>query len=140
MIKLDLKSCSDGSYGKASFNGKTVKEVLEEIKEYSQQEWANYLGDDFGRLNGNKGFWSINVDNKIYKSSWPSDLRNKNLYHNENDNDEVSYIEVNGDYYCWYNFNIYTKKFVRKEKKLMQELDEYGGLYGSKKRNKESNL
>lgn len=109
MIKLDVvghnEMCGGYGYsGYASFDGKTVKEVLEEIKEFVKDKEAHYLGDGFGNPESkNCDCWRIRIGDKIYLSNWCGDKSN---YHHEYDKRRVQKIRVDGGWYCYYNFDI----------------------------------
>ncbi len=118
MIELNVKGhnemCGGYAYsGHATFEGRTVKDVLQEIREFSKNEQAQYLGDGFGNPNieqtGN--CWKIRVNNKTYLSGWLND--NIIEYRHEDDEKEVEMITVNGGWYCFYDFDIYTKDFKK---------------------------
>lgn len=117
MITLNIEGHNDmcGGYsysGTASFEGKTVKEVLDEIREYAKDKDAHYLGDGFGNpKSNNSDAWRIEIDGVIYWNSWvPSNWETYKKYTNELDNLYVDKIIVNGGWYCFYNFEIITKK------------------------------
>lgn len=105
MIKLNIKNRT------ASFDGKTVKEVLNEIREFSKDKNAEYLGDGFGNPNLKCGDnWGIYIDDVTYWGSW---LTPNNLPHQKYsltfDDKKVDKIEIDGGWYCFYDFRIYTK-------------------------------
>lgn len=60
--------CGGYNYsGNVSFEGKTVKEVLDEIREYAKDQDAHYLGDGFGNPNSKWiDCWFIMIDNIVY--------------------------------------------------------------------------
>ncbi len=72
MIKLNVQGHNDmcGGYsysGQVSFDGKTVKEVLDEIREYAKDKDAHYLGDGFGNPESKScDAWRIRIDDIIY--------------------------------------------------------------------------
>lgn len=118
MISFDnLKSSNDmcggmSYHGYAEFEGKTVKDVLEEIKEHlkgggcyldagKEGKWGK-LGISFGAA------WSIKINGKLYLYTWLGD--NKMIYDHSLDDAEVTYLEVDGGWYCDYNYNIHTDK------------------------------
>lgn len=114
MITLNV-SCHNemcGGYeysGTASFEGKTVKEVLEEIREY-YADHACEAYDEQGRLWGKKGknvgdAWGITINGIQYLGTW---LGWKNKYNHQFDDLPVKRIRVNGGWYCSYDFNIET--------------------------------
>ena len=76
MIKLNTTGHNDicGGYaysGTASFDGETVREVLEEIKEYTKDKEAAYLGEGFGNpYSKGCNCWAISINGKIYLSEW----------------------------------------------------------------------
>lgn len=115
MIKLNVQGHNDmcGGYsysGRVSFDGKTVKEVLDEIREYAKDKDAHYLGDGFGNPNSKYcDAWCISIDNTIYWNSWISQSWNKyGVYDHSLDNLIVKDIRVNGGWYCFYDFEIIT--------------------------------
>lgn len=116
MIKLNVKGhsemCSGYSYsGTASFEGKTVKEVLDEIREFAKDKNARYLGDGFGNPKSNNyDAWKIEIDRVIYWNCWiPQNWWNYGTYSKELDNLEVKEVRVNGGWYCFYDFEIITR-------------------------------
>lgn len=115
MIELNVKGhsemCAGYSYsGTASFEGKTVKEVLDEIREFAKDKNAHYLGDGFGNPNSNNcDAWRIKIDGITYWNSWIVQKWDKlDVYTNDMDNLEVKEIRVNGGWYCFFNFSIIT--------------------------------
>jgi len=112
MIKLEVQGHNDicGGYsydGYASFEGKTVKEVLEEIKEYAKDRSAEYIGEGFGNKNSpGCDCWGIKINDIPYVGGW---VGWENGYNHEFDNETVDKIKVYGGWYCFYNFLIYTK-------------------------------
>ena len=112
MIKIiNLQFCHDTYTGNCLFEGKSVKEVLQEIKEYTNntenREFAK-IGE-FGNSKEPCGnHWEIIINDKEYitsrgKSWW------RKQYQGENDNCEVESITINGGWYCAYDFYIKTK-------------------------------
>lgn len=117
MINLNVEGHSDmcGGYsysGLASFEGKTVKEVLDEIREFAKDKGAHYLGDGFGNPNSNScDAWCISIDGITYWNNWVEQSWIKyDTYDGSLDNLLVEKISVHGGWYCFYNFDIYTKK------------------------------
>lgn len=118
MIKLVTKGHNDmcGGYaysGTASFDGETVREVLEEIKEYAKDKEAAYLGEGFGNPNS-KGCncWAIRINGNTYLSEWAESNWRKATAINDIQKYldlKVKKIEVDGGWYCFYDFNIITK-------------------------------
>lgn len=91
--------------GTALFDGKTVAEVLEEIKEYAKDKGDN-IGEGFGGLDKNSGHaWAIYINDCLYVSGWIGDKPN---YHHQYDNELVKEISVRGGWYCFYDFHIRT--------------------------------
>lgn len=118
MIKLiDMvghnEMCGGYSYsGHAKFDGRTVKEVLEEIKEYSHSPNVMNIGDGFGDPE-NKAWpcWGIRIDGIPYVGGW---CGWKNKYHHELDDEVVRDVRVSGGWYCFYDFDIVTEKSILK--------------------------
>ena len=100
--------CGGYSYsGYATFSGRTVKEVLEEIKEYAKES-GGYLGEGFGNPKREFGAaWGIRINDKRYLGNWAGW---KNEYNHEYDNWVVTKIRVNGGWYCFYDFDIECEK------------------------------
>lgn len=116
MIELVVKGhdaiCGGYAYsGFASFEGKTVKDVLDEIREFSKDKQARYLGDGFGNPNSNgTDAWQIKINGTIYWTSWiVQKWDNIGTYTKDMDTLEVKEIRVDGGWYCFYDFNIITK-------------------------------
>ena len=111
MIKLEnLKRvdtlCAGATYvGKASFEGKTVREVLEEIKEYSKDKDGGDLGYGFGNPNEHWG-WEIEINDHILLSNW---IGHKPEFTYKYDDLKVISVEVDGGWYSYYNFHITTE-------------------------------
>lgn len=117
-MELRVKGHNDmcGGYGysgHAIFSGQTVKDVLEEIKDYVKDKDAHYLGEGFGNPNSkNCDCWSISIDGDIYLSNW---IESKwKTYYDKNQNTKkdklVKDVKVDGGWYCYYNFNIITEE------------------------------
>lgn len=115
MIRLVTKGHNDmcGGYGYsgfALFEGHTIREALEEIKEFSQDGGA-YLGEGFGNPKyGNGHAWKITINGMQYLSSWSSPnwggyIDNINYYLDK----KVKGIKVSGGWYCFYDFDIITE-------------------------------
>jgi len=116
MIRLNVKGNNDmcGGYsysGQVSFDGKTVKEVLDEIREYAKDKDAKYLGDDFGNPNSNGcDAWCIKIDDIVYWNGWaPQSWVKYGVYDHSLDNLIVKNVKVHGGWYCFYDFEITTK-------------------------------
>jgi len=111
MIRLMVKGhhtmCAGYNYnGYASYDGRTVKEVLEEIKEYSKDK-GNYIGDGFGNPKSHHGnAWGIRINDIPYVGNW---CGWENKYNHQYDNWIVTKVRVNGGWYCFYDFNIECK-------------------------------
>lgn len=115
MIRIDnLKGhnemCGGYAYGGyASFDGKTVKEVLEEIREfYSTNACETY--DEQGRLWGKKGkdfagAWGIKINDIPYLGTW---IGWENEYNHQFDDLCVKSVFADGGWFCSYNFYIET--------------------------------
>ena len=122
MIKLENLQghndmCGGYSYsGKASFEGKTVAEVLSEIKEFAKNRDAKYIGDGFG--NPEQDFcncWGIRINDIPYVGGW---IGWKNEYHGEYDEERVTEVRISGGWYCFYDFYILceeTEKSTRRK-------------------------
>ena len=117
MIELHVEGhssmCSGYEYsGFASFEGKTVKEVLDEIREFTKDKNAHYLGDGFGNPDSDScDAWCIRIDGVTYWNSWlKRSWETYGTYDNSLDDLHVDRIEVCGGWYCFYNFEIYTRK------------------------------
>ena len=109
MITLNV----NGHTGIAEFEGITLKEVLEEIRQFSQGKGCASLGDGFG--SGGYEAWRITINGVTYWSAWQGDKCQK--YDNGLDNEVVSKVKVCGGWYCFWDFNITTLKSILKEKK-----------------------
>ena len=118
MIKFgDLTSygdmCCGMSYsGKCTFEGKNVREVLEEIKEYT----TNPKNTKFKKINGFGNSdeecgcaWAIHINGCTYLSTWNGGDWWRKQYQGEYDDCEVETVSVNGGWYCAYNFHIKVK-------------------------------
>lgn len=111
MIKLNVQGhgemCGGYAYsGYATFDGITVKDVLEEIKEFAKDD-GNDIGEGFGKPGKTIGdFWGIRINNIPYVGGW---IGWQNKYNHEYDNCKVSKVLVNGGWYCFYDFNIITE-------------------------------
>ena len=120
MIKLNVtghnEMCGGYSYsGKASFEGKTVKDVLEEIREYAKNS-GNDIGDGFGKLGRNFGScWGIRINGVRYVGDW---CGWKNEYNHEYDDENVVEVRVNGGWYCFYDFDIISEKTAKSKAKI----------------------
>ena len=111
MIRLFTKGhnecCGGYAYsGYATFDGKTVREVLQEIKEYAKNT-GNDIGEGFGKPNKEMGAcWGIRINGIPYVGGWAGW---ENKYKHEFDDHEVAEVRVNGGWYCFYDFDILTK-------------------------------
>ena len=117
MIRLNVVGhddiCGGYSYsGPVSFDGKTVKEVLDEIREFAKDKDAQYLGDGFGNSSSDScDAWCIKIDEITYWNSWVEQSWNKyGTYDSSLDNLLVDKVVVHGGWYCFYDFEIFTKK------------------------------
>ena len=113
MIKIiNLKMCHDTYIGECQFDGKNVKEVLQEIKEYtnnSKNGKCAKIGEFGNDKNSIGNHWDIIINDKIYISSRSKNSWRKQ-YQGEYDNCEVESISVSGGWYCAYDFYIKTKE------------------------------
>ena len=109
--------CGGLSYhGTAEFQGTTVKEVLEEIKEFSKGV-ADDIGEGFGTPNKHMGAaWGIYVNDVPYLGDW-NGWRNK--YRHEYDDEKVLEVKVDGGWYCFYDFRIVSEKTEKSASKLL---------------------
>lgn len=117
MINLNIAGHSGmcGGYeysGLASFEGRTVKEVLNEIREFAKDKDAHYLGDGFGNPNSNScDAWCIRIDGITYWNAWaPQSWNTYKTYDGSLDDLLVDKVSVHGGWYCFYDFDIYTRK------------------------------
>ena len=94
--------------------GNTLKDVLKEIKEYTNEHFFGRLGD-FGNpdveLSGN--CWGIYVNNDIYISGWlsersPEDAPSWNHFYTGDESETVTSIYGDGGWYCGINIYINT--------------------------------
>ena len=128
--------CGGMSYsGTASFEGKTVKEVLEEIKEFVKDKDAHYIGEGFGNkeskgcdcwgiyINYRYGFMGGHIT-KRYVGGWVGWV---NDYNHEYDDYIVTQVDVSGGWYCYYDFTINCKAPDAKKKEGLS--DEEPGPY-----------
>lgn len=114
-IKGHNEMCGGYSYsGDCVFDGKTVKDVLKEIKEYTN----NHPSMSFKKINGygndDDGFgnaWKICIEDKVYLNGWLNNHYDQQ-YNGEYDNNEVESIKINGGWYCAYDFHIKVKKNI----------------------------
>ena len=113
MIKLNVSGhnemCGGYAYsGTASFEGKTVKEVLEEIREFAKNT-GNDIGEGFGKPGKDSGAaWEITINRQVYVSGW---IGHEPTYNHEYDDAIVKKIRVDGGWYCFYDFDIYTTDY-----------------------------
>lgn len=97
----------DQSYGEARFEGKTVDEVLDEIREYSHKKNACYIGDGFGN-EGAPDFcacWAVYVNDEVVASNWLNHTPN---YKGDKGGWIVDRVTYDGGQYCWYDFRIHA--------------------------------
>lgn len=114
MITLNV----NGHTGIAEFEGITLKEVLEEIKQFSQGKGCASLGDGFG--SGGHEAWRITINGVTYWSAWQGDQCKK--YDKALDNEVVSKVLVRGGWYSFWDFNITTLKYhLVKDKQESEE-------------------
>lgn len=115
-MKLITKKYADmgggeNNIGYATFKeGSTVKDVLEEIRKFSQEQHRakpRQIASGFG-VNGGTENWAIYIDDELYCSSWGESWRK--TYYGGKEDRIVEKIEVDGGWYSWYNFNIVTKR------------------------------
>lgn len=109
-VKTHAEICSGLTYsGNVLFEGETVKEVLEEIKQYTNGKAGGMKFmkiDDFGNDDEHgSNAWAITINHIPYIGGW---LGWENKYHGEFDNLKVKSVNVNGGWYCAYDFNIIT--------------------------------
>lgn len=108
MIRLFTKGhnecCGGYAYsGYATFDGKTVREVLEEIREYAKDA-GNDIGEGFGKPNKKLGAcWGIRINGIPYVGGWAGW---KNEYQHQFDDCRVIKVLVEGGWYCFYDFHI----------------------------------
>lgn len=116
MIELILKPVPDEHGcvfmdGFALFDGETVKEALDEIREYTMDKDVAYLGDNFGNLaniNKHAAEWSISINGTKYWNGWIY-KRPAIKYDHSLDNVAVKQINVHGGWTRFYDFEIITK-------------------------------
>lgn len=119
MIKLNVCGhddiCGGYSYsGTASFDGTTVAEVLDEIREYAQNRSARYLGEGFGNPKSEMcDCWGIRINNIPYLGGW---CGWKNEYRHEYDEEKVIEVRVSGGWCCFYDFDIYCEETEKSAK------------------------
>ena len=101
---------------KITYTSKTVREVLEEIKEYTNHDKRFGRLREFGHPESPRfgNCWVIYINNKIYLSCWvgesPDNLSlYKEMYDEADLDKKVSFITGNGGWYCGININIYTE-------------------------------
>lgn len=97
--------------GHFNFEGKTVKEVLEEIKEFTNNSNIHFRKiEDYG--NNDSDFdcdaWSITIDRIDYLGCWSNWV---NKYKGQLDNKKVKEVKVSGGWYCAYDFEIFTEEY-----------------------------
>ena len=122
MIKLNVSGHDDicGGYcysGTASFEGSTVAEVLQEIREFARNRDAHYLGEGFG--NPKSDFcnaWGIRINGIPYVGDW-NGWQNK--YRHEYDEEKVIEVRVSGGWYCFYDFYIDCEETEKSEKVIL---------------------
>lgn len=122
MIKLYVEGHNDfcGGYsysGFASFEGTTVAEVLEEIKEFAKNKQAAYIGDGFGNPQSKMcNAWGIKINDVPYVGDWAGW---KNEYRGEYDEEKVIEVRVSGGWYCFYDFGIISEKTKKSHDKIL---------------------
>lgn len=130
MIKLNNvvghnDMCGGYSYsGKVSFEGTTVAEVLEEIKEFANNKQAHYIGDGFGNPESKIcDAWGIRINDIPYVGDWAGW---KNEYRGEYDEEKVIEVRVSGGWYCFYDFDITCEetKISKEQKAIQKALDD----------------
>lgn len=103
--------CGGMAYrGYAEFDGKTVREVLDEIREYARTGACKPTKNGWGNPEWEYkpcGGWSVSVDGKLVASGWAN--RWEPEYDGSKDNAKVKRISIYGGWYCDYDFNIVTK-------------------------------
>ena len=126
MIKLKVIGhddiCGGYSYsGTASFEGSTVAEVLQEIREFAKDKDSLYIGDGFGRdKDGFACCWGIRINGIPYVGGWAGW---KNDYRHEYDEERVVEVRVSGGWYCFYDFYIECEETEKSKKvKLANKL------------------
>lgn len=94
--------------------GNTLKDVLKEIKEYSNEHSFGRLGD-FGNPNVDIDgrAWGIYVNGAIYISSWlsersPEDAPSWKHFYEGDESETVTSIYGDGGWYCGINIHIDT--------------------------------
>lgn len=93
--------------GQAEYDGVTVKDVLEEIKEYVKDKSAQYIGEGFGNPNAPQAScWGITINNEKYVGGWSGWI---NTYHHQYDNCKVKKVLIEGGWYCFYDFHIISE-------------------------------
>ena len=104
----------------------TVKDVLQEIKEYTNKDsMFQYLADGYGcKDNRCCGCWGIYIDNKIFISGWAGeDRKNPNTwkdFYEGNQQEEVISCYGDGGWYCGINFYITTGGDARRSGEGLQ--------------------
>ena len=108
MITLNVS----GRAGIAEFESITLKEVLDEIRQFSQSRSCASLGDGFG--SGGVEAWRITINGVTHWSSWQGDQCQK--YNEELGDEIVATVKVRGGWYSFWDFNITTLKQKSEEK------------------------
>ena len=112
------KRLPETNLGYATFEGKTVKEVLNEIKEFTNGNFISFdKCESFGNNYGPCGAWGIYINGVPYIGTWNGW---KNKYNGQYDNCKVEKVKISGGWYCAYDFYIITKD-LEKSKKLEKE-------------------
>lgn len=106
--------------GYATFNGTNLKEVLDEIREYSKDKKCYDIGDGFGNPNYSYkdfggGAWEIYIDEVPYWSCYSE--ANCKKYDSSLDDIKVKEIWVDGFWYSWGFFWIKTENEQLKDPK-----------------------
>ena len=96
--------------------GTTVKDVLREIKEYTNSHSEFGKLEDYGYQQESKTnyYWGIYINDNIYLSKWSGENdRSKNhpykKFYAGDETEEVIDVVGDGGWYCAVNFNIITK-------------------------------
>ena len=105
--------CGGATYvGHAKYDGETVKEVLDEIREFTKDKRAAYLGDDFGNPIVSKysaySGWAVYINDDCYWSGWMNVQAKK--YNKSLDKWIVDDVFIDGGWYSYYDFTIRAHK------------------------------
>lgn len=100
--------------GYAKYDGTTIKEVLNEIREYAKDKECYYIGDGFGNPNftGKWGDWRIQINGKIYWANKKENIADSlcKKYDKSMNDLIVERVYMDGLDYRWYYFDIWTTK------------------------------